>query len=220
MTLINYYQTSNWRNIFRLLLLGNIFCCLLISFRVLAYKELTYLFLIWNLFLAGLPLVFAFCLKFLIDEGKGSLLTQLFVFSLWLLFVPNAPYIITDLIHLTSKKAAPIWYDGAIVFTAALTGLLMGMLSLYIIHQLIKKHLNYATSWIVISFLIALTSFGVYLGRVLRWNSWDLFTRPFSLLISIYESLFKFSAISMTLVFSSMLLLVYLTVHSLLEQKQ
>jgi uncharacterized membrane protein len=187
---------------------------------VLAYRELTYVFLVWNLFLAGLPLVFAFCLKFLVDHEKGSLFPQLFVFSLWLLFVPNAPYIITDLIHLTSKKAAPIWYDGAIVFSAALTGLLMGLLSLYLIHQLIKQHLNPVTSWMMISSLIALTSFGVYLGRVLRWNSWDLFTRPFSLFISIYESLFKFSAISMTLVFSSMLLLIYLTVHSLLEQKQ
>jgi uncharacterized membrane protein len=219
MTILNYYQSSSWRNIFRLLLLGNIFCCLLITVRVLWFQDHMYMFLIWNLFLAGLPLVFAFALKYVSDLKNGSFLIKTLLFALWLLFLPNAPYIITDLIHLSHKRITPVWFDGSIVFSAALIGLMMGVISLYIVHQIFKPQLNYITNWISISFVIGLTSFGVYLGRVLRWNSWDLFTRPFTLFESIYESLFHFSAISMTLVFSCMLFFIYLMVYNILERK-
>jgi uncharacterized membrane protein len=219
MKILTYYQSSSWRNIFRLLLIGNIFCCLLITSRVLWFQDTMYLFLIWNLFLAGLPLVFSFALKYVNDLPNSSFTIKLVLFGLWLLFLPNAPYIITDLVHLSRKRISPVWFDGSIVFSSALVGLMMGLISLYIVHQLIKPSFNYLTNWILLTFLIGLTSFGVYLGRVLRWNSWDLFTRPIALFQSIYESLFHFSAISMTIVFSCMLLFIYLMVYNILEKK-
>jgi uncharacterized membrane protein len=219
MKILTYYQSSTWRNIFRLLLIGNIYCCLLITLRVLWFQETMYLFLIWNLFLAGLPLVFAFALKYLTDLQNSNVVVRLMLFALWLLFLPNSPYIITDLVHLSHKRVTPLWFDGSIVFSSALVGLMMGLISLYIIHQMIRPQLNHFTNWIVLSLLIGLTSFGVYLGRVLRWNSWDLFTRPIHLFGSIYESLFRFSAVSMTVVFSCMLFFIYLMVYNILEKK-
>jgi uncharacterized membrane protein len=183
------------------------------------FQETMYLFLIWNLFLAGLPLVFAFALKYLTDLQNSNVVVRLMLFALWLLFLPNSPYIITDLVHLSHKRVTPLWFDGSIVFSSALVGLMMGLISLYIIHQMIRPQLNHFTNWIVLSLLIGLTSFGVYLGRVLRWNSWDLFTRPIHLFGSIYESLFRFSAVSMTVVFSCMLFFIYLMVYNILEKK-
>ncbi|HYG37868.1 MAG TPA: DUF1361 domain-containing protein [Cytophagales bacterium] len=219
MTLIHYYQSSTWRQTFRMLALGCLFSCFLISVRLILFRDWMYLFLVWNMFLAGLPLVFAFMLRYCQEHYKGMLPAKLLLAGLWLLFFPNAPYIITDLIHLHKESNVPLWYDASIVFSSALTGLAMGLISLYLIHQILKENLNRWLSWFITGLFVGLGSFGIYLGRVLRWNSWDIVTRPFQLLQSAYETLFIPSAMAMTFVFSCMLAFVYLMFYSLIEQK-
>jgi len=106
-------------------------------------------------------------------------------FGLWLLFFPNALYIITDLFHLAERKSMPQWYDLLILFSAALEGIIIGFLSLADVEQFIAKYVNKKLIPFLILGIFLLSGYGVYLGRYLRWNSWDIIADPFALLIDI-----------------------------------
>jgi uncharacterized membrane protein len=106
---------------------------------------------------------------------------------LWILFIPNAPYIITDFIHLGETRSIPILYDILLIFSSALVGLYLFFHSLSHIEELIRtKYQRYTTSLIMIITLI-LISFGLYLGRFLRFNSWDIFINHSSLINNIWK---------------------------------
>jgi uncharacterized membrane protein len=138
-------------------------------------------FLIWNLFLAWLPLVFA--LLACREYEKKSLPSFRFggLALAWLLFFPNAPYIFTDLIHLTTRFHGQFWIDLVLVLSCALTGLILGFLSLFLMQAVVAKRLGLAASWLFIGLVATLSGFGIYLGRFLRFNSWDVIFRPASL---------------------------------------
>lgn len=100
----------------------------------------------------------------------------------WLLFFPNALYIITDLIHLgEGRKNVPVWYDAVLIFTSAITGLAMAFASLHKVELFLRKQINPRVVNKLIIFCLFSGSFGVYLGRFLRWNSWDIVTNPVKL---------------------------------------
>ena len=99
-------------------------CFSLIAFRVHRTGSGNYVFLIWNLFLAGIPFLLSTVFRRLDRAGKNPL-PQIICFVFWLLFLPNAPYILTDLLHLQSYSTAPAWYDVAILVSFAGTGLLL-----------------------------------------------------------------------------------------------
>jgi uncharacterized membrane protein len=137
----------------------------------------SFLFILWNLFLAWIPYLAA---RFL-TGWRGMQLpwpAQMAIACFWLLFFPNAPYIITDLVHLKFRAGVPFWADLVLLFSAAFTGLILGYLSLIEIHQWLRSRIPKAwTSALVILFLAG-GGFGIYVGRFLRWNSWDVITRP------------------------------------------
>ena len=133
-----------------------------------------YGFLLWNLFLAWLPVFFAF----LASRWQRSPLLLLMHSSLWLLFLPNAPYLLTDLIHLGRWDGISPWYDLLMLLLFALTGLLLGFFSLSMMQDLVSERLGVMAGWLFAGTALALSSFGVYLGRFQRWNSWDLLTHP------------------------------------------
>jgi len=99
----------------------------------------------------------------------------------WLLFFPNAPYIFTDLIHLTTRYYGHFWVDLVLVLSCALTGLVLGFLSLYLMHCMALKMFGWFLSWVFIAVVAGLSSFGIYLGRFLRFNSWDIIFKPIAL---------------------------------------
>lgn len=138
-------------------------------------------FLIWNLFLAWLPLIFAL----LACEEYSRKATPTWRFRAlavaWLLFFPNAPYIFTDLIHLTTRFQGHFWIDLVLVLTCALTGLVLGFLSLFLMQGIVARTMGRAASWFFIGGVATLSGFGIYLGRFLRFNSWDVIFRPISL---------------------------------------
>lgn len=156
------------------------FCIFLWMIRIKLTDSLFFGFLIWNLFLAYIPyFISSIIKKRMQNSSKFMLILVLFV---WLLFLPNAPYIITDFIHLHHTKANIVWLDIFILFAFSSTGLLLAILSLSDIYKIIKqkwnsKHANYFS--ISATFLCG---FGIYLGRFLRFNSWDVFTNPLSVL--------------------------------------
>jgi uncharacterized membrane protein len=97
----------------------------------------------------------------------------------WLLFFPNAPYIFTDLMHLMWRFSEHFWLDLVLVLLFALTGLVLGFLSLYLMQSVVKNMYGAAASWIFVAGVACLSSFGVYLGRFLRFNSWDVVFKPY-----------------------------------------
>jgi uncharacterized membrane protein len=156
--------------------------------RIVYTGETTYANLIWNLTLAWIPLLLAL---FVYDAARRGA-TRLVLWSggvAWLLFFPNAPYLMTDFQYLRDWQTAPIWYDVVLLSTGAWTGLMLGFASLYLVHVVVRRWAGPATVWAGVAVVLALTSFGIYLGRFERWNSWDVVSRPGPLLGSIADRL-------------------------------
>lgn len=152
-------------------------------------SSLDYDYLVWNLFLAWLPLIFAVRLIVLLRHKLWSSWEALAVSTLWLVFLPNSFYMISDFIHLQEVQRVDILYD-AVMFTSFIyTGVVLGFSSLYLIHIQLRRRLPSpaATAWIAATLLIC--SSAVYVGRDLRWNSWDLLTNPGGLLFDISDRL-------------------------------
>jgi uncharacterized membrane protein len=143
----------------------------------------TFFFLIWNLFLAWIPYWVALSLDFYTRLRRTpSVFSIVFLLCLWLLFFPNAPYIITDLLHFKyATGVVPFWYDLMLLISFAWTGLILGYCSLFEVQRVLDTYFSKKITWAFIVAAIWLGSFGVYMGRYQRWNSWDAFTHPFSL---------------------------------------
>jgi uncharacterized membrane protein len=152
-------------------------CAALLLIRVRLSGSLYFAFLLWNLFLAALPLVFALLLP---RSRRFSRAVP--VLAAWLLFFPNAPYVLTDLIHLRPRAGVPLWFDLVLILSFALTSLWIGFHSLRLVQRWIAGHFGQGHGWAAVLVVMPLTGFGLYLGRILRWNSWDIVTRPMSLL--------------------------------------
>lgn len=180
----------------------------LILMRVIHTRTITFAFLPWNLFLAFLPLVFSHWLQKTSDK-----LSAWCMFGLWLLFFPNAMYIVTDLFHLYDSDTAPRWFDLLLLFSAALTGVLMGMSSLSNIEKFLRGKLHPKLLHVAIFGIFLLCGYGIYLGRYLRWNSWDIFTQPFGLVLDIaHDVRHPFRAMetwALTSLFATWLFLLY-----------
>ena len=140
-----------------------------------------YLTLVWNLFLAWAPLLFALgvCREQRAGRRRGW---RLWAYSaLWLLFFPNAPYIFTDLVHLNRWLHVHYWPDLTMILLVALTGFLVGFVSLYLMQSVVAQRFGRAAGWLFILVVTGLSGLGVYIGRFLRWNSWDVFVHPVNL---------------------------------------
>jgi uncharacterized membrane protein len=135
-----------------------------------------YRFLVWNLVLAWVPFVLALGAYVSARRGKGVAAGVLGV--LWLLFFPNAPYLLSDFIHLHESPATPLWYDALMLAAFAWTGLLLGFASLYLMQMILRYAAGTLLSWLGVVAALGLGSLGVYLGRFLRFNSWDALVRP------------------------------------------
>jgi len=150
----------------------------LVLARIIWTGKLRYAFLAGNLFLAWLPLVFVLLAQDGLRENKKPG-WQFFGWSAaWLLFFPNAPYICTDLIHLKTHFFEHFWVDMVLILLTAFTGLIIGFVSLYLMHGVVKRMRGGLTGWVFVLAVAGLSSFGIYLGRFLRFNSWDVIARP------------------------------------------
>ena len=153
---------------------------ILVSLRMKLSQDLHYLFLVWNLFLAIIPLIFAYLLR----EKKDVLLKPvLFLgFMGWLLFLPNAPYILTDFIHLNYSPKNWFAFDLVMILSFALSGLFSGLLSIKIMQEAFLHNIDPKIKHFAQSLLFMLCAYGVYLGRFWRYNSWHIVTHPTTLL--------------------------------------
>ncbi|HET9637142.1 MAG TPA: DUF1361 domain-containing protein [Gemmatimonadaceae bacterium] len=166
------------------MLLG--WCGALLVFRFARTGSLALAFLAWNLFLAAIPAVAAWF--FARAMGRNSSMVQrVGWFVVWLVFLPNAPYIITDFVHLTPQPRIPLWYDIALFVSCAGTGLLLGYTSIADVQFVIARKFSALVGWLLVFAAVVLSGFGIYLGRFLRWNSWDTVTNPRQLSVEIAD---------------------------------
>ena len=170
----------------KLLILMSIFCFALSITRVLLSDSYFFLFLNWNLFLAAVPYLLSSTIKG-VGKGKVQKLKLISIILVWLAFFPNAPYILTDLYHLRIITSVPKWFDIILIVSFAWTGLLLGFLSLMKIERLLSTILSQKQIAFFSTSILFLASFGVYLGRFLRWNTWDIINQPIHLFIDITQ---------------------------------
>ena len=160
------------------LMFASAVCVTLVFARIFLTSSLSFAFLAWNLFLAWLPLVFALQVCEQHAQGGRRRWRLAAWGTTWLLFFPNAPYIFTDLMHLTNKFHGHFWVDMMLILSCALTGLMLGFVSLYLVQSVVAARLGRVTGWLFIMGVAGLTGLGVFLGRFLRLNSWDVLWRP------------------------------------------
>jgi uncharacterized membrane protein len=163
--------------VFFALVLASGLCVSLVAARGWRSGTDGYRFLIWNLELAWAPFLLA--LAFYDGHRRGVRRVWLGLLAgLWLLFLPNAPYMVTDLVHLGRIPGAPLWYDGGMVAAFAAVGLLLGLASIFLVHAVALRALGPVVGWLALVPVLALCSLGVFLGRFERLNSWDALADP------------------------------------------
>lgn len=179
----------NYRNYFvqnkysiAVFVLLNIACamCIALVFARMAYSESgEHLGLIWNLFLAWIPFMLAYFAHAVSWRRASLYLIIPSIAFLWLIFFPNAPYMLTDLQDLArSGTDAPLWYDVIILVWCSWTGMLLGVISLYLMQDIIVRNFGRRAGWLFVFLISALSSFGIYIGRFVRLNSWDILQNP------------------------------------------
>jgi uncharacterized membrane protein len=197
-------------------------CACMIAVRVDRTGSGYYIFLLGNLFLAGVPLFFSTALR-IATHRRTHWTIRLACFSLWLLFLPNAPYILTDILHLTRASHAPAWYDLALLLSCSGTGLVLGYLSLIDVQAIVARSFGSAYGWIFALVSLVLSGYAIYLGRFLRWNSWDVLIDParlFGVVDAVEHPMAHTQALSVTIVFGVILALGYVTLRILLVRPE
>jgi len=211
--------------VFVLLNVACAICIMLVVARV-AYSDTgRHTGLIWNLFLAWIPFMLAY-FAHAVSWRRATLYLIIPVIAfLWLIFFPNAPYMLTDLQDLSRRASdAPLWYDVIIVVWCSWTGMLLGVISLYLMQDIIVRTFGRLTGWIFVFVISALSSFGIYIGRFVRLNSWDILQNPaetaqeiLGLVVDPSRRLAAFT-ILYTIFFLFVFLLLYSFSHMLREQ--
>lgn len=200
----------------KLLLAFVAFIAALIACRIYYSGSLLFIFLLWNIFLAWIPFAVS---HYLISAANTNRWKEVGLFTIWLLFFPNALYIITDLVHLDIESSIPKWFDAILLFTSSIVGLMMAFISLYKVEKFLSGRFAKRTVSVIIAGVLFLGSFGVYLGRFLRWNSWDIISNPLGLLSTIVQRfIFPFEHLrtwGITLTLTILFYLLYLSIKKL-----
>ena len=186
------------------LILVTVLCGFMLMLRMAHKENIQYMFFVWNLFLAWVPLIFA--VAGTLTHSKWLKYSSYIV---WLLFLPNAPYIITDLIHL-QQRCTGWWYDSALFFVFAFAGLHAGLYSMKLVHEDLAVLFSPKTSWLVMGGVCVAVGYGLYLGRNLRLNSWDVVTAPSHVISQLQYSLSDNTAYYMTFLYAALMGATYL----------
>lgn len=164
------------------------FSICLVLYRMERTGTIYFSFLLWNLLLALIPIVFS-TLAWVVSRSRWKLFALLFLLP-WLLFFPNAPYILTDLLHLKSRAAMPLWYDMVMLLSFGLNGLFLGYISLVMVESVLERLFDRAFAVAASLVCTFAAAYGIYLGRYHRVNSWDVWTDPWSIAHQVLDPLF------------------------------
>ncbi|WP_333820251.1 DUF1361 domain-containing protein [Ohtaekwangia sp.] len=212
-SLFHRLRETNRLYILLIFSLTTILCVTLVAFRVQYTANVTFVFLVWNIFLALVPYMISTLLVLYHHTVKNAFWLWL-PFMAWLCFFPNAPYILTDLFHLKQRPGVPYWYDLALILFFAWNGLMLGFASMMDIQSVFTTRFKPWIGWTISIGSLLLAGFGIYLGRYLRWNSWDVISSPMHLLHDIATRVLNPfhhpQTYGVTLLFATFLLLGYI----------
>ncbi|HEV8286641.1 MAG TPA: DUF1361 domain-containing protein [Chitinophagaceae bacterium] len=202
------------------LLISSAFSIILLLLRLITSGRISYIFLAWNLFLAYIPFHISTWLSRHTEVMKSR--TKLaFLIFIWILFMPNSFYILTDLFHLQNMENGHPWFDLTLILSFAWNGILFGVISIREMEILLKKAKGKLISGLVVCMVMWLNAFGIYIGRFLRFNSWDIIANPFSLLSEISDMVFNpydyRYAWAMSFCFAFFMIIIYYTIKKLSE---
>lgn len=200
----------------RMLYLSLLSTVLLIAIRIIYTGNWRFASLGWNMFLAFVPFMFS---MILLKKTNSHSWVQYFLLACWLVFFPNAPYIITDFVHLDHTPPVPFWYDLVIIFWAAWNGLILGFASLMNVEKFLLTKLSQKKVDVLVCLALVLCAFGVYAGRYLRWNSWDVVANPLDIMKDVkhialnpYDNMRTWGVTSL---FSVLMIMCYFTIRKL-----
>lgn len=179
--------TKSQKEVLLTVLMFSALSAILLVIRMIASGTARLGFLQWNLFLAWLPLIFAFLVYSRVKTRKDLTWQNGLLGLLWLGFLPNSFYIITDLIHLQSSGEIGLLYDTAMITSFVLNGLLLGYMSIYLISKTLVSFTTERAVFVFMQIVLLLSAFAIYLGRYLRWNTWDLVANPAGLLFDVSD---------------------------------
>lgn len=221
-SLVKQLQWRRWfflrDEIDRVLTLGMLFSIAMVCLRILYSHVWTYAYMPWNLFLAYLPYLLS---KWLLEKPQYIRKKPLFLlmFVVWIFFIPNSFYVITDLFHLLDFDTAPLWFDLILLMSFAWNSLIMGILSVRQMEKAIGLRFNRIPEFMFIYPVMVLNALGVYIGRYLRFNSWDVVVNPFGLMSEISGMIFHplqyREALGMIFFFSILMTLMYLSIKKI-----
>ena len=189
MALINKKSNSDINNIIYALLYSTLISIALVSINAYKSHSLWYYFLIYNLALAYLPALLAWWLIIRLKNAPWLSTGNIILTILWLGFLPNSFYMITDLIHADTSIGIDLLYNIVMIMLCIFNAVVAGYISLYLIHTQLLKRFYYRYVHIFIGMVLLLCSFAIYLGRFLRWNSWDVIVNPLGLLFDVSDSI-------------------------------
>lgn len=204
-------------------------CTFVLVLRVLITGSYRYMYLVWNLFLAWIPYAVAVGMVFIAAKlrNKRRIKTLIILLGLlWFIFYPNAPYILTDFIHIIRlppyitnemrlvTNNAIVWYDIVLNASFAFIGHLIGLVSLVFFHALTKALYNRWVGWLIAITASLLGGYGIFLGRFARLNSWHIFTKPIPSLGMIFGNLFNAKALLFSFCLGFFIFLTYTVVYS------
>lgn len=202
--------------LFGALVLASAASTALVAARVVHTGRLTYAFLVYNLALAWIPVGFAVAVDALagLPSRRAAVAAGACAVG-WLLFFPNAPYLLTDLMHLRVNSNRLLWFDVIALPSLAWTGLALGFASLFLMQRLVAERVGRAWSWLFAAVAIGAGAFGIYLGRFRRWNSWDVLLEPVGLARDVLSVLtHPFPVVAYCVALSGALLVAYLVFYA------
>ena len=190
----------------------------LLLLRVKITNSTYLLFLIWNLFLAYIPCFLSSSIyKNFFNTSKK--IQNSFYGLIWLLFIPNSFYILTDFTNLHFRTTFQFSLDMLIISSFSFVGFYVGLLSIHTIRQLVIAKYGNTKGNIFLLTISFLSAFGIYLGRVLRFNSWDIISKPIQLAYTSIYALFSLETIIYTLQLGTIILISYILFYYWKQKK-
>lgn len=201
-----------------LLILNSLVASILLVIASIYSHNFSFLYFIWNLFLSWVPLLVSVILVYILKNKLWSSWTALILSFVWLIFIPNSFYMISDFIHLVEVPTDYLLYF-AIAFTAIIySASINGYISLYLIHRELKKRLSSKTAWLLVALISLISSYAIYIGRVLRWNSWDILTNPGGVIFDVSDNFLNFNSLKNSIFTTLLFFVLIFSIYILIDR--
>ncbi len=214
-TILDLYQSN--KKINNILFIFSLYCLAFSLIRVKLTTSIYLMFLIWNLFLAIIPYIITGYIK-----TKNSKLSKLkfgIISFIWLLFLPNSFYIITDFVHLTFSKSYTFWYDLVLISSYSILGFVLGITSMQDFESILDSKINSQKSSILLFIISLLSGFGIYLGRILRYNSWDILKNPMNLFLDLFQIFISIESLNFSILFGCFIYFIFLISKKIINNR-